>query len=143
MKIEIDTNIPIPTSGPDMAGNVYPCRGGFAARSAGEATMTNNDLVKRLREHATDWDGMQMPDLEPAKGDPTAGTLREAADRIEQLEAENARLRSALEFTQPAIAVLSNMLKARDLRLGVAKCHEVADVLRSALASQKETPDDQ
>lgn len=40
------------------------------------------DLEATLREHATDWDGRQMPDLEPAKGDPTAGTLRAAADGL-------------------------------------------------------------
>lgn len=52
-------------------------------------------LVERLREHATDWDGRQMPDAEPAKGDPTAGTLRQAADRITALEAEIERLAGA------------------------------------------------
>jgi hypothetical protein len=45
----------------------------------------SKDLIARLREHATDWDGSQMPDLEPAKGDPTAGDLRAAADLIERL----------------------------------------------------------
>lgn len=52
----------------------------------------SDDIVERLREHATDWNGEQMPDLEPAKGDPTAGMLRHAADAIESLRAENARL---------------------------------------------------
>ena len=33
MRIEIDTNIPIPASGADMVGNVYPVRGGFGARN--------------------------------------------------------------------------------------------------------------
>lgn len=33
MKIEIDTNIPIPPPGPGMVGNVYPVRGGFGARN--------------------------------------------------------------------------------------------------------------
>jgi hypothetical protein len=42
-------------------------------------------IVERLREHATDWNGEQMPDLEPAKGDPTAGTLREAAALIKDM----------------------------------------------------------
>lgn len=51
-----------------------------------------SDIVERLREHATDWNGEQMPDLEPAKGDPTAGMLRHAADAIESLRTENARL---------------------------------------------------
>ena len=46
------------------------------------------ELVARLREHATDWTGEQMPDAEPAKSDPTAGTLRSAADEIERLQAE-------------------------------------------------------
>jgi hypothetical protein len=50
-----------------------------------------SDIVERLREHATDWNGEQMPDLEPAKGDPTAGMLRHAGDVIESLRAENAR----------------------------------------------------
>ena len=33
MKIDIATNVPIPQSGPDMVGNVYPVRGGFGARN--------------------------------------------------------------------------------------------------------------
>jgi len=33
MKIDIATNVPIPQSGPDMVGNVYPIRGGFGARN--------------------------------------------------------------------------------------------------------------
>lgn len=33
MRIDIDTTIPIPASGPDMIGNVYPVRGGFGARN--------------------------------------------------------------------------------------------------------------
>ena len=33
MKIEIATDVPIPASGPDMVGNVYPVRGGFGARN--------------------------------------------------------------------------------------------------------------
>lgn len=41
-----------------------------------------SDIVERLEEHATDWDGQPMPDAEPAKGDPTAGLLREAARNI-------------------------------------------------------------
>jgi len=45
----------------------------------------SKDLVARLREHATDWNGEQMPDGEPAKGDPTAGLMREAAAEIEYL----------------------------------------------------------
>ena len=53
-------------------------------------------LCRRLEEHATDWNGAQMPDGEPAKGDPTAGTLRQAATLIRSLssrakEAERAR----------------------------------------------------
>jgi polyhydroxyalkanoate synthesis regulator phasin len=43
------------------------------------------DITEKLRWHSIDWDGKQMPDLEPAKGDPTAGTMREAADEIERL----------------------------------------------------------
>jgi len=33
MHIEIDKSIPMPKSGPDMVGNVYPIRGGFGARN--------------------------------------------------------------------------------------------------------------
>ena len=33
MKIDIQTDVPIPNSGPDMVGNVYPVRGGFGARN--------------------------------------------------------------------------------------------------------------
>lgn len=51
-----------------------------------------DDIVGRLREHAADWNGEQMPDLEPAKGDPTAGVLRHAADEIERLRRELERL---------------------------------------------------
>ena len=47
-----------------------------------------DELVERFKEHATDWDGQQMPDGEPAKGDPTAGDLRKAATAITTLEAE-------------------------------------------------------
>jgi len=57
----------------------------------------SNDIVQRLREHATDWNGQQMADGEPAKADPTAGFLREAADRIEALEAEVRRLNAECE----------------------------------------------
>lgn len=42
-------------------------------------------LCARLEEHATDWNGVQMPDAEPAKGDPTAGALRQAASLIRSL----------------------------------------------------------
>lgn len=33
MKIDIQTNIPMPQSREDMVGNVYPIRGGFGARN--------------------------------------------------------------------------------------------------------------
>lgn len=32
MRIDIETNVPIPAPGPDMVGNVYPVRGGSGAR---------------------------------------------------------------------------------------------------------------
>jgi len=44
-----------------------------------------DELCARLEEHATDWNGVQMPDAEPAKGDPTAGALRQAASLIRSL----------------------------------------------------------
>lgn len=56
------------------------------------AGASDAELIAKLREHATDWDGRQMPDLEPAKGDPTAGTLRESAARLASLSAEVERL---------------------------------------------------
>lgn len=55
----------------------------------GEITRAQiEELCKQLEEHATDLDGRQMPDLEPAKGDPTAGTLRTASAIIRRLVAE-------------------------------------------------------
>lgn len=55
-----------------------------------------SDIVERLREHATDWNGEQMVDGEPAKGDPKAGLLRSAADLITSLRAELERKDAAL-----------------------------------------------
>ena len=52
----------------------------------------SNDLVKKLRKHATDWNGQQMADGEPAKSDPTAGFLRKVADFIEALEGDVSEL---------------------------------------------------
>lgn len=55
-------------------------------------------LCRRLEEHATNWTiGAQMPDGEPAKGDPTAGTLRQAATLIRSLSSrvEGAETRAA------------------------------------------------
>ena len=60
--------------------------------AVGESETSDAELIAKLREHATDWDGRQMPDLEPAKGDPTAGTLRESAARLASLSAEVERL---------------------------------------------------
>ncbi len=64
--------------------------------------MTTNikELVKRLLEHATDWNGQQMPDLEPAKGDPTAGTVRSAALALEAMAGEVGRLRQLLNAAE-------------------------------------------
>lgn len=42
-----------------------------------------SDLIERAKDYATDWNGEPMKDLEPAKGDPTAGFMREVAHRIE------------------------------------------------------------
>lgn len=56
----------------------------------------SGDIVERLLDHATDWNGEQMPDIEPAKGDPTAGTLRAAAGEIIYLQAKVDTLREAL-----------------------------------------------
>ncbi len=77
--------------------------------------MTHPDIVQRLREHATDWDGKQMPDLEPAKGDPTAGTLRQAADEITTLRQQLAEAREALEpfALQTALARAGRMTTQR------------------------------
>ena len=59
--------------------------------------MDDRDLIERAHEHATDWNGQQMPDLEPAKGDPTAGFMRAMADRLQALSAEVERLKEALK----------------------------------------------
>lgn len=71
-------------------------------------------LVERLREHATDWDGRQMPDAEPAKGDPTAGTLRQAADRITTLEAELAAMKARGDRLAEALGPFAAMAAAYD-----------------------------
>ena len=62
-------------------------------------------LVERLREHATDWNGEQMPDLEPAKGDPTAGFLREAATTI-------ATLRERVKVLEAGLAEIDGCFQA-------------------------------
>lgn len=54
------------------------------------------ELIERLREHATDWNGEQMPDLEPAKSDPTAATLRQAATELQRLLDDNERMRGII-----------------------------------------------
>ena len=69
----------------------------------------SNDIVQRLREHATDWNGQQMADGEPAKADPTAGFLREAADRIEALEAEVEKTRGERDEARCEIDYFHNM----------------------------------
>src|SRR3546814_19396168 len=65
--------------------------------------MTNDELIERLREHATDWNGDQMPGIEPAKGYPTAGTMRLAADRIKALSERVAELEAGVEKYYNAI----------------------------------------
>lgn len=50
--------------------------------------MAEQSIAERLREHATDWNGQPMADGEPAKGDPTAGLVRAAADQIDRLTKE-------------------------------------------------------
>src|SRR3546814_6239502 len=65
--------------------------------------MTNDELIERLREHATDWNGDQMPGIEPAKGYPTAGTMRLAADRIKALSERVAALEAGVEKSYNAI----------------------------------------
>src|SRR3546814_19476652 len=57
--------------------------------------MTNDELIERLREHATDWKGDQMPGIEPAKGYPTAGTMSLVAARIKALSVLLAELDAA------------------------------------------------
>jgi len=65
--------------------------------------MTDPETIEqRLRDCATDWNGEQMPDNEPAKGDPTAGTLREAADLIASLRAEREVLREVFAHLDKA-----------------------------------------
>lgn len=63
-------------------------------------------LIARLREHATDWNGEQMPDAEPAKGDPTAGLMREAAARVAVLEAERDALAARLAAVREAVEAM-------------------------------------
>lgn len=43
------------------------------------------DIVESLVWHATDWNGSQLADGEPAKGDPKAGLLRDCAYEIKRL----------------------------------------------------------
>ena len=74
---------------------------GFGSPANISLTPTQADkdveaLCELLTEHATDWDGQQMPDLEPAKGDPTAGTLRRSVNMLHALVNENEELRLAL-----------------------------------------------
>lgn len=92
----------------------------------------SGDLIERLREHATDWDGRQMPDLEPAKGDPTAGTLREAADLIATLQAREAELVSEN-------AASGRVIYRLQLTLG-----DVTSALRAraSITPNKDTPHD-
>lgn len=71
---------------------VRECIDAIHASPGVTAGASDAELIAKLREHATDWDGRQMPDLEPAKGDPTAGTLRESAARLASLSAEVERL---------------------------------------------------
>ena len=59
-------------------------------------------IQKWLRWCATDWNGEQMPDGEPAKGDPTAGELREAADIIDALSAGTAEMLNIMVNQQQA-----------------------------------------
>lgn len=88
------------------------------------------DITERLRWHATDWDGRQMPDLEPAKGDPTAGTLREAADEIE-------RLRAALDQAQFRMQLMvDRMPPDEDGKSIKALCQSYVDDIRTALRGQ-------
>src|SRR3546814_14986249 len=80
--------------------------------------MTDDELIERLREHATDWNGDQMPGIEPAKGYPTAGTMRLAADRIKALSERVAEL-------EAGVAKSYNAIRSEERRVGkecVSKC---------------------
>lgn len=46
-----------------------------------------SDLIERLRGYTLDWNGSEMADDAPALTDVKCGLLREAAARIEALEA--------------------------------------------------------
>lgn len=96
-----------------------------------------DDIVERLREHATDWNGEQMPDLEPAKGDPTAGTLRYAADAIESLRAENARLTAERGALAEASAYLIDRLTKVSGGIVVRDLEEARGSYDAALAKVK------
>lgn len=81
----------------------------------------SSDIVKRLREHATDWNGQKMADGEPAKGDPTAGFLREVANIVELLEGEVAKL-------------VSKLTTARDAAVNARKRENAAEDARVSLS---------
>lgn len=81
--------------------------------------MTDKALVERLR--------INIPYEAPR--------CLEAADRIEALNAEVARLREALEFIQPAALVLQGMCQRIGCRLGADKAAEMEVVVRSALTT--------
>ncbi len=55
-----------------------------------------NDVVVKLWWHATDNDGGQIADGEPARGDPTAGLMRQAADELVKLRSQNDRMRNTI-----------------------------------------------
>jgi len=65
--------------------NALPALLDLAERASFPLAGDVDELCARLEEHATDWNGVQMPDAEPAKGDPTAGALRQAASLIRSL----------------------------------------------------------
>lgn len=96
-----------------------------------------DDIVERLREHATDWNGEQMPDLEPAKGDPTAGMLRHAADAVESLRAENARLTEERDALVEAAEYLIGQFKKVSRGVAVRDLDEALGAYDSAIAKVK------
>lgn len=86
------------------------------------------DIVKRLREEAS-WQSTEADVL-------LAGKLIEAADEIERMRAENAKLLKGIELLSEAAKLLESEMKTLAATLGVtpsgADVPEMADIRRRA-----------
>lgn len=101
----------------------------------------SDDLVKRLRNWTTDWDGSKMVPGEPPKDGLHCDIIDEAADRIVALEAERDALREAVGKAEAALADIAEGEPDPDIVAENVWCKDRATTelpgIRAALAAYR------